>query len=647
VWFLAALAVAIAQVGLTAVCAALSNWPFVLRVPTWTTIGAVPLAAMWVVAVYADAQEMLWAIVILACAWILTVVVLTIIRLLPFVRWRLVHVYGATNQRPLDNKRYSLLQLFVMITAIAVALSLALQLLPPSWDSPWDSLRSPTVPRSIVLMMCAAAAAVTAAVHVVLAVLLLSARRWLAWLGLGIYAVAVPTLWACSDVEGLLVYGTWLTSFVATLLAARARGIRLVRERHAARRAADAPYPTTLTQQLISAVRDPAIVALVAVSTLYLWLHFSGALLTCRFVLAGYADQNGRGSIVGLDFKNVPAEKLRLAGVGSLGDVTTLNLNDSGISDDELRHIKDLTRLEELYLSSTKITDEGLEHLKALENLEVLYLDSTRITDDGLSHLKNLTRLRVLSVTDTAISDAGLQHLHAQQELENLSLGGSKTTLAGVCHLGQHVDSLSYVSEIRFVWTGDSLYANADFSPDEMRLLEELGVRELCFMDGQMTQDACEVLPSLSSVEEVTLLDVGGAEVAVRHVAGMKALRKLHLLGDTVDDDAVVYVADLRQLKHLSLGETAVTSRGFQRLASLSGLTSLWLEGSNVTDDVMRSVGRLTSLETLTLADTSVRDVSPLTNLPKLKRLTLPKAIQAQDLVRLREKLPDCRIDVQ
>ncbi len=623
-WFVLAFAVAVAQIGLTAVCAALSKWPFVLRVLAWGTTATVPLATMWVVGVYAGAGEMSWMLAIFASSWMATVLVLTAIRWLPSVRWRLAHDSGARCDRPQGDNRFTLLQLFTIVAAIAVALSLVQQLLPPSWNDLGDVLSRQALANSMDLIAYIVAATGTAVVHALVGMLMFGTRRWSVWVGLGFCGITVAVLSGISDsLDGLLVSGIWLASFVVTLLAARSLGIRLIRECHATKRESGTPVPRTRRQRLICLFRNPATIALLAIASLYLWLDQTGTLMACRFLLTGYADQDARGSIVRLDFSDVPTEKLRLDGVRSFRQVTQLNLRGSGVSDDELRHISDLTRVEKLFLNTTKITD------------------------DGLKHLKNMTELRSLHVHDTVIGDAGLQHLHAQRKLEELSLGGTRTTLAGIWQLAQHLDSLRYVCGNGLLWAGDTFDVTGSFSPEEMRLLGELDVRELWFRRAHLTQDACRLLKDLSSVQEVLLSEVKGTGVAVKHMREMPRLRTLVLLGETVDDGTMEHVANLRRLESLAICRTAVSATGFQRLSCLTEICDLQLAGPNVTDDVLPAMCGLAKLERLMLEDTCLRDVSPLATLSQLKELSiLDTPVSAEKIKELQAALRDCVIDV-
>ncbi len=95
------------------------------------------------------------------------------------------------------------------------------------------------------------------------------------------------------------------------------------------------------------------------------------------------------------------------------GYVTFLSFikSPSKPGDEDLVHLKKLTRLEWLTLWQAPITDAGLEHLKELRHLKSLTLYGARITDAGLVHLEGLTGLENLDLTGTQVTDEGVQRL--------------------------------------------------------------------------------------------------------------------------------------------------------------------------------------------------------------------------------------------
>ena len=115
-----------------------------------------------------------------------------------------------------------------------------------------------------------------------------------------------------------------------------------------------------------------------------------------------------------------------------------------------VQHLKGFTQLRSLVLGysitsphSMKLTDADLFHLKELTKLEVLWLSNgvapaePRISDAGLENLKGMANLKGLGLSCAQITDAGLVHLKGLTKLQALRIGGfgSEITNAGFADL--------------------------------------------------------------------------------------------------------------------------------------------------------------------------------------------------------------------
>jgi hypothetical protein len=109
-----------------------------------------------------------------------------------------------------------------------------------------------------------------------------------------------------------------------------------------------------------------------------------------------------------------------LAELGALTELKVLWLDDAQINDEGLRHIGRLTSLTTLKLGGTKITDTGLAHLKRLQELEFLSLERTAVTDKGLRELSALRNVQRLDLTETGVTNDGLALLSGWSKLERL-----------------------------------------------------------------------------------------------------------------------------------------------------------------------------------------------------------------------------------
>lgn len=132
-------------------------------------------------------------------------------------------------------------------------------------------------------------------------------------------------------------------------------------------------------------------------------------------------------------FLVIQADDLTVAHLAGLERITSLRLDEARITNEGMKAIGGLGRLEELQVSSmegsmngvpcvaAQVTDGGLEHLRSLTRLEQLTLDGIPITDAGLDHLKGLTGLRELTLLDTKVTDEGVEKL--RKALPNCQIG--------------------------------------------------------------------------------------------------------------------------------------------------------------------------------------------------------------------------------
>lgn len=95
----------------------------------------------------------------------------------------------------------------------------------------------------------------------------------------------------------------------------------------------------------------------------------------------------------------------------------------------------DLGNVIELILTDTQITDEGLKEIAKLQRLETLQLSYTRITDAGIKDVAKSQQLGSLFLTDTQITDAGIKDVAKLQKLKMLRIRGTKVTKVGVAEL--------------------------------------------------------------------------------------------------------------------------------------------------------------------------------------------------------------------
>lgn len=158
--------------------------------------------------------------------------------------------------------------------------------------------------------------------------------------------------------------------------------------------------------------------------------------------------------LTSLDLSNCKIRDEDLSPLAEAKLLLVLDLSGTGISNDGLKYIRNLTKLRELSLAKTEVNDQGLEYcrdlnslmvlrlnatgvegrgirkLRGLPDLRQLYLDETRVS--GLDEVEQLKSLQVLSLRKTDISDAQLRRFRCPMSLISIDVTGSDVTKHGV-----------------------------------------------------------------------------------------------------------------------------------------------------------------------------------------------------------------------
>ena len=124
-------------------------------------------------------------------------------------------------------------------------------------------------------------------------------------------------------------------------------------------------------------------------------------------------------------------------GVGDRGEVVSVKLSASRMTDLEMGRLQCLKGLEHLWLDNTRITDAGLEKLDGQKTLRTLDLLGTAITDEGLRHIASLVNLEELNLSRTSVTGTGLAQLRDLPHLTSLSVYDTAVDDAAIVHLAQ------------------------------------------------------------------------------------------------------------------------------------------------------------------------------------------------------------------
>ncbi|CAI5480691.1 unnamed protein product [Closterium sp. Yama58-4] len=126
-----------------------------------------------------------------------------------------------------------------------------------------------------------------------------------------------------------------------------------------------------------------------------------------------------------------------------LGHVSTMThlkkislQSSSGFSEEGIKHLYRLPRLESLNVQFTDMSDSALKGIGSLISLKHLYLGRTNVTTGGLVHLTGLSSLKTLALTECkGVTNAGMVHVGRLTGLEELALYGTAVTDYGLQQL--------------------------------------------------------------------------------------------------------------------------------------------------------------------------------------------------------------------
>jgi Leucine Rich Repeat (LRR) protein len=149
-----------------------------------------------------------------------------------------------------------------------------------------------------------------------------------------------------------------------------------------------------------------------------------------------------------LDLNDTHVTDAGLEHLQALTCLEELCLRDTDVTGTGAAYLEKLTRLRELWLNGTKCTNTSIRGLARLQSLQVLSLSSTSVGDEGLQHLSNLHALRELRLESTPVTDAGLPHLDGLSNLERLDLLHTLVTEQGVTQLHEALP------DSRILWDG-------------------------------------------------------------------------------------------------------------------------------------------------------------------------------------------------
>jgi hypothetical protein len=172
-------------------------------------------------------------------------------------------------------------------------------------------------------------------------------------------------------------------------------------------------------------------------------IEFARAALELQELIRATTDDQGLSRLVrvpgiserrlDLTLPNVTNDGLKL--VAKLSKVQALVLDGSKVTDAGLIHLRELGELRRLYLQNTQVIGNGLRHLEHQKNLEELFFASCPLTEKAFQHLGRMTQLKTLHLQETPLNDILMAHLTTLRGIENFAIGGTRIGDQGLARL--------------------------------------------------------------------------------------------------------------------------------------------------------------------------------------------------------------------
>ena len=264
-----------------------------------------------------------------------------------------------------------------------------------------------------------------------------------------------------------------------------------------------------------------------------------------------------------------------LKSIRGLRNLETLALfNLTGIDGEGLAHLGELRNLKRVYLKGTPVGD-NVAHLKGLQSIEVLGLSDTGVTENGLLQLKQLSRLKSLLLSEgTVLSEVGIRHVvETWPDLESLTIRTSAGDAA--------VEHLKHLSKLNTLGLGINVSNGGLQNIAKL----PLSLTTLWLLDAKISGEG---LRYLSEMPQLTTLGVRGAPISSDGLSELKRLRRLEVLDlsrTEVSDDDLVNLKELSGLTQLRLSDCKITDKGLAHLVNMKELSSVQLDSTGVSKE--------------------------------------------------------------
>jgi hypothetical protein len=268
--------------------------------------------------------------------------------------------------------------------------------------------------------------------------------------------------------------------------------------------------------------------------------------------------------------------------------IKSLCLGSTGITDEGLKCISQLPRLEDLDVCNTAVSDAGLASLSACQSLSHVEVRATRVTADGVARFKKARP--GVTIAWSTVTSADVRHAAADLTRMGLNV---------ICgdEIGPEVQRLKYWITLQPGW-------NSNTSPERVHeLVQIVSKAEKVMLSLRDVRD-CDitVFRGLEHLWTLSLRFPQGASLTgLKQISTIGRLDKVILSGEGCNDEALAMLRIAPTLQCVRLTEAPhVTASGIDKLTQLPRLATLELD-SGFKDEFVGQLGNLQGLRELSV----------------------------------------------
>ncbi|XP_039135843.1 receptor-like protein 7 [Dioscorea cayenensis subsp. rotundata] len=298
-------------------------------------------------------------------------------------------------------------------------------------------------------------------------------------------------------------------------------------------------------------------------------------------------------------------------GFEKLGDLTYLNLSNSGFAGRVPIGISRLKKLVSLDLSTYLFDGGELDTpdlgalIGGLSNLQKLYLDGVNLSSNSMDWCQVIAKsapgLQALSLSGCSLSGPIHESLSKLQNLSVIHL--DLNTLS--CEVPEFFGNFSHLNELSLI--DCELYGLFPYSVFLLRNLKALDLSLNPMLSGYLPE-----FPRESALEELILENTNFTGSLPESLGNLKSLTKLGLASCHFSGPIPLSIAKLNQLVHLDLSLNGFSGKIPPQVGG-ERISQIILSHNSFTGGIPQSFGRLQSLTNLDLRNNSLNGSIPVT----------------------------------